>query len=69
MDFRKILQKLRLSSTTSNNQTQTKQQDTVTNNAMANKAIAFYSHRTLFISAKCVINAFIVESTNTMRKR
>lgn len=48
MDFRKILQKLRLSSTTSNNQTKAQQQDTASKNAMATKAITFYSHRKWF---------------------
>lgn len=66
MDFRKILQKLRLSSTTSNNQTQAKQQDTRTNNTMATKAITFYSHRTWSIPAKYVTSICIIESTNTM---
>lgn len=66
MDFRKILQKLRLSSAPSNNQTQTQQQNTPTNNKMATKAITFYSHRMWLISVEYLTSSCFVESTNAM---
>lgn len=50
MDIKKILQKLRFSSTTSNNKAQAQQHETSTKNAMATKAITFYSHRGWLIS-------------------
>lgn len=65
MDIKKILQKLRLSSTTPNNQAQPRQHKT-SNDAMANKAITFYSHRMWLLSSRHPENIYIFKSTNSM---